>query len=116
MRCLDKSKVLDFMKKRKTVLYDQITRDFGGGLPSRVAEHSEIKFWKEAIERGEFDGKVEEVYIILSKDQPELVDFTFYINRDDVERRVEELNKLTKRNQYWYITLYDNSKNLGNKG
>jgi hypothetical protein len=111
MRILDKLKLLDFMSKRKAVLYDQATRDFGGGLAGRSYEHSEVKYWKEAIERGEFDSDVREVYIILSLDRPELADFTFYIDRDEVSNKVNELNKISQKSKYWYVTLYSNSRN-----
>jgi hypothetical protein len=55
MTVLDKNKLLEAMTKRKNALYNQITRDFGGGLAGRTYEHMEVKYWKEAIERGEFD-------------------------------------------------------------
>ena len=108
---LDRSKLLDFMKKRKDSLYNQITRDFGGGLFGRVYEHSEVKFWKEAIERGEFDSELIEVYIILSATHPEIADFTFYNDKESVLERVAYLNKLAKREEYWHVTLYRNVRN-----
>lgn len=43
------------MEKRKASLWNEIMRDFGGGLDSKVYQHNELKYWKEAIERGEFD-------------------------------------------------------------
>jgi hypothetical protein len=105
MRFLDKLKILDFMGKRKDALYNQEIRDFGGGFSGRNYEHSEVKFWKEAIERGEFDS-TPEVYVILSATQPEIVDFTYYIDKEAVSARVEYLNKLAKRREFWYLTLY----------
>lgn len=52
---LDKRKILDFMTNRFKSLEEHVTRDFGGGLANRVGEYREVKYWKEAIERGEFD-------------------------------------------------------------
>lgn len=114
MRFLDKFKILDFMGKRKDSIYNQITRDFGGGLSGREYEHSEVKYWTEAIERGEFDTELKEVYVILSATHPEIADFTFYDDEESASKRVEELNKLAKRQEYWYITLYSNLRNSEN--
>lgn len=52
---LDRQKILDFMTARFKSLEDQVSRDFGGGLANRLGEYREVKYWKEAIERGEFD-------------------------------------------------------------
>lgn len=114
MKVCDKEKLLDFMSKRKDGLYHQVTQDFAGGLEGRLYMHNEVKFWKEAIERGEFDSELPEVYIILSKTPPEVVDFTFYADREAVETRVAELNKLAKSDEYWYITMYSSFRNLEN--
>lgn len=57
MELLDKSKLLDFMQSRYDRLFDQCTRDVSGGLGGRNDELREIKYWKEAIQRGEFDFK-----------------------------------------------------------
>ena len=111
MKVLDRKKILDFMGERKNALYNQITRDFGGGLSGREYEHSEVKYWKEAIERGEFDTELQAVYVILSATHPEIADFTFYDDEEAVSNRVAELNKLAKRVEYWYITLYSNYRN-----
>lgn len=54
---IDKKKILDFMTGRFKYLEEQVNRDFGGGLAHRIGEYREIKYWKEAIERGEFDKK-----------------------------------------------------------
>lgn len=109
MVVLDKGKIVDFMQKRKDVLYDHIIRDFCGGLGDRLHAHNELKYWKEAIERGEFDKEQHnEIYIILSNDQPEIVDFTFYTSRDMASNRVDELNSIAKKRSYWYVTLYNN--------
>ena len=57
-----------------------------------------------------------EIYIILSKTQPEIVDFTYYIDEKKVAERVEDLNKIAKRQEYWYITMHSNFRNSGNDG
>ena len=116
MKVLDRSKILDFMKNRKDGLYHQVTQDFAGGLEGRLYSHNEVKYWKEAIERGEFDTELKEVYVILSATTPELADFTFYDDKESVIKRVEELNKLAGKLEYWYITLYSNLRNSGKDG
>lgn len=55
MEKIDKQKLLDFMTSRFNYLNEQVLRDFGGGLVDRHGEFREVKYWKEAIERGEFD-------------------------------------------------------------
>ena len=109
IKVLDRKKILDFMTLRKASLDDQLTRDFSGGTWGRLEEQREVKYWKEAIERGEFDTELQEVYIILSQTQPEIVDFTYYTDKELVSKRVDYLNKLAKRREYWYITMYHNS-------
>lgn len=111
MKVLDKDKLVDFMDMRKMSLDSQITRDFTGGMQSRIFEQREVKYWKEAIERGEFDSTIPEVYIILSKDSPEIVDFTFYINEESVKKRVDELNSFTQIPNFWYLTMFSNARN-----
>lgn len=64
----------------------------------------------------EFDTELQEVYIILSKTQPEIVDFTFYTDLETVNNRVDELNKLAKSREYWHITMYRNSRNSEKDG
>jgi hypothetical protein len=59
MSNLDKQKILNFMEKRMSTLQEQVNRDFGGGLSDRLAKWQEVKYWKEAIERKEFDTKEE---------------------------------------------------------
>lgn len=120
MKFLDRGKILEFMKKRKDTLYDHLTRDFGGEYTHiRKNQHDELKYWKEAIERGEFDSTLEEllgfeeVYIIMTLTN-EPVDFTFYTDKEVVERRVNELNGLSDLGIYWYITLYGNFRNEKN--
>lgn len=54
---IDKHKILEFMTNRFKALEDQVIRDFGGSLANRLGEYREVKYWKEAIERGEFDEK-----------------------------------------------------------
>jgi hypothetical protein len=81
VRVLDKEKILGFMTARKAVLDEHIIRDFSGSIWDRLSEQREVKYWKEAIERGEFDTEIQEVYVILSKTQPEIVDFTFYTDK-----------------------------------
>jgi hypothetical protein len=116
MRVLDKEKILDFMKKRKDGLYHQVTQDFAGGLEGRLYMHNEVKFWKEAVERGEFDGEIPEVYVILCSAHNEIVDFTFYTDENEISRRVDQLNELSKNTKYWYITMYSNSRNSEKDG
>lgn len=116
MKVLDKDKILEFMGKRKEGLYNQVTKDFAGGLEGRLYSHNEVKYWKEAIERGEFDTDIQEVYIILSSDLPELVDFTYFTDKETVIGRVGELNKLAGGTKYFWVTLYDNFRNWGNLG
>lgn len=50
-----KNKIIQFMSQRMNTLQNQIDRDVGGGLSDRLAKWQECKYWKEAIERGEFD-------------------------------------------------------------
>lgn len=45
------------MTKRMKSLEEQHIRDFNGGLQHRIFEYREVKWWKEAIERGEFDSE-----------------------------------------------------------
>jgi hypothetical protein len=116
MQILDKDKILDFMIKRQAGLEYQVVRDFAGGLEGRLYARNELKFWREAIERGEFDGEIQEVYIILSKTHPEIVDFTFYTEKEAVNKRIDELNFLVQNEEFWYITMYSSFRNSGNLG
>jgi hypothetical protein len=113
MKVLNKNKLVDFMGMRKAVLDDQVTRDFSGGIWARVAEQREVKYWKEAIERGEFDTELQEIYVILSATSPEIADFTYYDDLESVIKRVEDLNEMARKEEYWYITLYSNIRNGG---
>jgi hypothetical protein len=54
---ISRKKILEFMEQRMTSLQHQIEQDFGGGLNGRLEAWREVKYWKEAIERGEFDFK-----------------------------------------------------------
>lgn len=47
--------LLNAMERRMGALDDIILRDFNGGLSTALGKWSELKYWKEAIERGEFD-------------------------------------------------------------
>lgn len=49
------TKIHEAMTARYNYLFDMVNRDFGGGSETRNAELREVKYWKEAIERGEFD-------------------------------------------------------------
>lgn len=108
MNLLDKTKLVDRMGSRKDALHNQITRDFGGGLLGRVYEHGEVKYWKEAIERGEFDAELPEVYVILSKTKPSIIGYTYYTDRAEAVGRVEYLNSIAGDGEYWVTTLFSN--------
>jgi hypothetical protein len=54
---ISRKKILEFMEKRMASLQLQIDRDYGSGLSDSLAKWQECKWWKEAIERGEFDYK-----------------------------------------------------------
>lgn len=74
-------------------------------------EDSTVEEREELINR-KFEEKFPEVYIILSATQPEIVDFTYFTDKETASKRVEELNKLAKKREYWFITLYGNFRNL----
>jgi hypothetical protein len=57
---MNRSKLLEFMQMRKAALGQQIDLDAGGGLIGRLEAWREVKYWIEAIERGEFDDEGEE--------------------------------------------------------
>lgn len=52
---ISKEKILQFMTMRMECLKDRGLKDFNGGLHSEFELHREVKWWKEAIERGQFD-------------------------------------------------------------
>lgn len=54
-KTISKAKILNFMSKRMEAIQNQIDRDFGSGLTGRNEAYREVKYWKEAIERGCFD-------------------------------------------------------------
>lgn len=94
------------MTKRKSSLDDIITKDFGGGIAEKLAEQREVKFWKEAIERGEFDSDDKDVYIIVPTTGDGPVTWTYYTDVEVVKKRVNELNTGGRVGQYSYIKLY----------
>jgi hypothetical protein len=50
-----KDNILKAMEKRMAALQSLIDRDYNGGLNGYLEAWREVKYWKEAIERGEFD-------------------------------------------------------------
>lgn len=54
-RQINVEKLLYRMNERIQRLNEQIQRDFGGNMVGRLEAMRECKYWKEAIERGEFD-------------------------------------------------------------
>jgi hypothetical protein len=121
IKILDRKKILDFMEMRKAELDDQIIRDFGGGLAGRVWEQREVKYWKEAIERGEFDTSIEIVYVVMHGygEESRIVDFTFYTEVEKIRERVALLNELEKSepdDKYWFMTMYSNLRNSKEDG
>lgn len=50
-----KDNMLAAMESRMAALQDNIERDYNGGLSGYLEAWREVKYWKEAIERGEFD-------------------------------------------------------------
>lgn len=54
-----KFQVLKAMERRMNHLKDMTDRDFAGGSAGMLAKLQEVKYWKEAIERGEFDAILE---------------------------------------------------------
>lgn len=107
---LDKKKLLDFMTSRFNKLNDQAVKDFTGDMQPRIHELREVKYWKEAIERGEFDDGLQEIYLILSHTEPQIVDYTFYKDVEIVRERVARLNHNLPKQEYWFITLYENAR------
>lgn len=49
-----KQDLIEAMERRMKALNDELIRDFGAS-GQRLHEYREVKYWKEAIERGEFD-------------------------------------------------------------
>jgi hypothetical protein len=54
---IDKKLLLERMTNRKAALDRLVQYDFSGGLNGLNEAQREVKYWKEAIERGEFDYK-----------------------------------------------------------
>ena len=54
---MEKSKIIQKMDLHMAWLEELANRDYDGGLHNWIAMYREIKYWKEAIERGEFDGE-----------------------------------------------------------
>jgi hypothetical protein len=54
---IDKDLIIRKMTERLTALEDRSLRDFSGGIQSDVFAIRELKHWKEAIQRNEFDMK-----------------------------------------------------------
>ena len=50
-----KENLLQAMEMRMAALQERIDKDFNGGLNGYLEAWHEVKYWKEAIERGEFD-------------------------------------------------------------
>lgn len=55
MQEIDKTKIVSFMEKRMEALRYRIEKDFVGNLAGYNEAFREVKYWKEAIERGVFD-------------------------------------------------------------
>lgn len=94
------------MTKRKAALDGKIERDFGGGIAEKLAEQRECKFWKEAIERGEFDSEYPAIYIIVPAFDLGLQSLgSYFVDEEVVKKKVYELNKTTKIGEYTYVKL-----------
>lgn len=52
---INKQKILNFMSQRMDGLRLYIDKDFGGHITGHHEAFREVKYWKEAIERGVFD-------------------------------------------------------------
>jgi hypothetical protein len=59
VECLNKDLLIQKMSQRLTILEERMLRDFTGGMQSDIYTIRELKYWKEAIERKEFDLKEE---------------------------------------------------------
>lgn len=55
MNVLDKQKLLNDITVRYESLKDRIDKDYTGGITSFHEAVRELKYWKESIERGEYD-------------------------------------------------------------
>lgn len=54
-RNIETQMLLAAMQRRMEALDKLIMRDYNGGLSTTLGKWAELKYWKEAIERGEFD-------------------------------------------------------------
>jgi hypothetical protein len=52
---MDKQYIIQQMQKRMDALRDLIDRDYCGNLTGLNEAFREVKYWKEAIDRGVFD-------------------------------------------------------------
>jgi hypothetical protein len=52
---MDKELIIEKMEQRMRALRDLIDRDYAGNLVGLNEAYREVKYWKEAIERGEFE-------------------------------------------------------------
>lgn len=73
MNEVDKTKILAFMEKRMNALRHLIEKDFAGNLAGTNEAFREVKYWKEAIERGEFELEKKEKFILELDEAPGLV-------------------------------------------
>jgi hypothetical protein len=60
VKLVDKELIVNKMEQRLKALEDRMLRDFSGAIQSDVYTIRELKYWKEAIERGEFDMVISE--------------------------------------------------------
>lgn len=63
-----------------------------------------------------FDTEIQELYIVMHgyEEESRIADFTFYTEVDKVRERVALLNELEKSessDMYWFLILYNNSRN-----
>lgn len=126
MKVLINDVMYDSTKVPVRIDFDENEQEMFNGMKRFVSapEDSTIEERQELMDRdihdSSFDSvakdELKEMYIILSKTQPEIADFTFYTDLETVNNRVKELNKLAKSEEYWYITMYSNSRNSGKFG
>jgi hypothetical protein len=57
MKCINKELLIHNMDTRLKSLEFRHQRDFSGGVQSDIFTIRELKFWKECLERGEYDLK-----------------------------------------------------------
>ncbi len=88
---VDKLLLIKKFTERKEILYNQTIRDFGGGS-HRFDEHRECKYWKEAIERGEFDLDPKTCGYVVTDECMNLVEFMIYMDRKVAQGIADHLN------------------------